>query len=121
MVLPGFFGGSSWFFRFLPAKYVCFTYVYSRSSGVFSIVVIPQNNSALDCNWYFYFLYTVQLVFSSKLILRPSIIFILRNIDLYQRSLLKPSQNYNYAVFSRPLICLDKVFSGYLVVTLESF
>ena len=49
--------GSSVFFRLI-------TYVFSRSSEVFSIVVIPKNNSAL--NRYFYFLYTVQLVFSSN-------------------------------------------------------
>ena len=52
--------GSSVFFRLI-------TYVFSRSSVVFgglSIVVIPKNNSAL--NRYFYFLYTVQLVFSSN-------------------------------------------------------
>ena len=76
-----FFGGSSVVLRFssgvlllscvffrrftlvLRMFYVCFLFS-SVVFGGLSIVSIPKNNSAL--NRYFYFLYTVQLVFSSN-------------------------------------------------------
>ena len=69
VVLTMFFGGSSSFLRILPAFYVGNTYeirMFFVFFGGSSLKVLPQNNSALNCNWYFYFLYTVQLVFSSN-------------------------------------------------------